>query len=120
MAEVGVAFSAWLASVFSGGEVAGTAAAGTAAATTASAGVITAGDVAAGAALANTGLSVVELLNAPKAPGASTQNNYQQEQQQAAQAQAEALLRRRGMASTILTSPLGAVGATTQKSTLGA
>jgi hypothetical protein len=37
----------------------------------------------------------------------------------AAQAQATALTKRRGMSSTILTSPSGASGATTTKATLG-
>ena len=37
----------------------------------------------------------------------------------AAQAQAAALTKRRGMASTIMTSPMGAGAAQTQKTTLG-
>jgi len=49
-----------------------------------------------------------------------TQTDYAKQQEAAAQSQAEALLKRRGMASTILTSPLGAGGATTKGATLGA
>lgn len=53
----------------------------------------------------------VELTNQPSAPKAPTQiasNTQQAEAQQAsALAQAQALQRRRGLSSTILTSPLG-------------
>lgn len=69
--------------------------------------------------------SGVAAFEQPKAPVAPTQTetNTQQAEatQAAAQAQATALTQRRGMASTILTSPTGVGGSTsTQKSTLGA
>ncbi len=64
--------------------------------------------IAAGIGAAVTG---VELSNMPKAPKAPTQiqSNTQQAQAQqaAAIAQAQSLSKRRGMASTILTSPMG-------------
>lgn len=66
----------------------------------------------------------VELTNQPKAPVAPTQVASQtqqaQAQQAAATAQALALQRRRGMSSTVLTSPLGTQsGGQTQQATLG-
>lgn len=66
----------------------------------------------------------VELSNQPGAPKAPTpitnQTEQARSQQEAALAQAEALHRRRGMSSTVLTSPLGtqSVGQT-QQATLG-
>lgn len=69
----------------------------------------------------------VELTNQPKAlqaPTAPTQTQSQtqqgQAQQAAAIAQAQALTKRRGMASTILTSPMGVTGGSSSTtSTLG-
>ena len=55
----------------------------------------------------------VEMANQPSAP----KDNTAKEQAAAAKAQADSLQKRRGMASTILTSPLGT--STGQKSTLG-
>ena len=56
----------------------------------------------------------------PSAPSASTTNQQQADAANAAaQVQAVALRKRRGLASTILTSPLGASNANTQKATLG-
>ena len=77
--------------------------------------------IAAGVGAAVTG---VELANQPKAPVAPTQQATQTDQAKAqdaaALAQAQALQRRRGQASTILTSPIGTTGsATTQVATLG-
>jgi len=70
------------------------------------------------------GVSAYELTNqpsAPKAPTAITNQTQQAEaQQSAALAQAQALQKRRGLASTILTSPQGVSGGTqTQSATLG-
>ena len=67
----------------------------------------------------------VSLLSKPKSPVAPSTAQTQKEQadatQAAAQAQATALTKRRGMSSTILTSPLGiGSGSQTQRSTLGA
>ena len=63
------------------------------------------------------------IANQPKAPAAPTATQNATDQAQAAsaaaQAQATALQKRRGMASTVLTSPLGAGTATTEKATLG-
>ena len=73
-----------------------------------------------GAMVASAGTGIYSALNAPKIPGMPTQTDYAKQQEAAAQSQAEALLKRRGMASTILTSPLGAGGATTKGATLGA
>ena len=70
--------------------------------------------------VASAGTGIYSALNAPKIPGMPTQTDYAKQQEAAAQSQAEALLKRRGMASTILTSPLGAGGATTKGATLGA
>jgi hypothetical protein len=79
--------------------------------------------ISAGAGLAATGVTTgLELSQgSPTAPSASTTAQQQAEASNAAaQAQAEALTRRRGMASTQLTSPLGATGsATVGKATLG-
>jgi len=72
------------------------------------------------ATVANVGAGIYTALNQPKGPDAPKQTDYAKEQEAAATAQAEALLRRRGMASTIMTSPMGAGGATTGKATLGA
>jgi len=67
----------------------------------------------------------VSLADRPKSPAAPTAAQTQLEQAQAAeaaaQAQALALQKRRGLASTILTSPMGVTGGTTtQRATLGA
>lgn len=80
--------------------------------------------ISAGVGLAATGVTTgLELSQGggPTAPSAATTNQQQAEAANAsAQAQAEALQKRRGLASTILTSPLGATGsASTQKATLG-
>jgi hypothetical protein len=74
---------------------------------------------------ATVGTSIYEAVDKPSAPKDPTQGQTAQQQAQAGQAaamaQADALTKRRGMASTILTSPLGASGnASVQKSTLGA
>jgi hypothetical protein len=74
---------------------------------------------------ATVGTSIYEAVDKPSAPKAPTQANTAQQQAQASQAaalaQADALTKRRGMASTILTSPTGASGpANTQRATLGA
>ena len=66
----------------------------------------------------------VELAHQPSAPTAPTQTQTQTDQAKAqdaaALAQAQALQKRRGQASTILTSPIGTTGsATTQVATLG-
>jgi hypothetical protein len=74
----------------------------------------------AASSVASAGMGAYGMMNSPKAPGAPTQTDYAKEQEAAATAQAEALLKRRGMSSTILTSPLGAGGAQTGKATLGA
>ena len=78
-----------------------------------------------GISAAATGLEAYSLTNQPKAPIAPTQTQTMNQQaeaaQAAAQAQAEALSKRRGMASTVLTSPMGVGGsAQTQRATLGA
>ena len=78
--------------------------------------------IAAGVGAATTGVTTgLELSqSSPTAPSAQTTQQQQAEAASAAaQAQAEALTKRRGMASTILTSPLGASEANTQKATLG-
>jgi hypothetical protein len=74
--------------------------------------LISAGVGLAGAAI-TTGIEMANQPSAPK-PAASAQAG-----QAAAMAQASALTKRRGMAATTLTSPLGAGTAQTQKSTLG-
>jgi len=71
------------------------------------------------------GTGIYEAVNQPTAPTSPTtaQTNEQQAQaaQAAALAQAHALTERKGMASTMLTSPTGATGApTVGKATLGA
>ena len=76
-------------------------------------------------AAATVATTVYSAVNQPSAPKAPTQSQQAQEQAQAAQAaaqaQARALTARRGMASTILTSPTGASGTPpTQRATLGA
>ena len=71
--------------------------------------------------VASAGTGIYSALNAPKIPGMPSQTDYAKQQEAAAQSQAEALLKRRGMASTILTSPLGASGSPgTKGATLGA
>jgi hypothetical protein len=73
---------------------------------------------------ASIGTGIYEAVAKPSAPQAPSQAQTSQQQAQASQAaalaQAQALTARRGMASTILTSPSGAGNAVTQKSTLGA
>jgi hypothetical protein len=74
---------------------------------------------------ATVGTGIYEAVAAPTPPTAPTAQQTAQQQAQASQAaamaQADALTKRRGMASTILTSPLGTTApASTQKSTLGA
>jgi cytochrome c-type biogenesis protein CcmH/NrfG len=74
---------------------------------------------------ATVGTGIYEAVAAPQAPQAPTQAQTAQQMAQASQAaalaQAQALTQRRGMASTILASPLGTSGtASTQKATLGA
>jgi hypothetical protein len=76
-----------------------------------------------GAAAATAG--IVAAVDQPKAPTAPAQTTTTLQQSQAtqaaAQAQATALTQRRGMASTMLTSPMGVSNApTTQRATLGA
>ena len=74
-----------------------------------------------GSVVASAGTGIYSALNAPKIPGMPSQTDYAKQQEAAAQSQAEALLKRRGMASTILTSPLGASGSPgTKGATLGA
>lgn len=76
--------------------------------------------IAAGIGAAATGIAIADQPSAPSAPSASTTQAQQAESANAAaQAQAEALQKRRGLASTVLTSPLGAGNATVQKATLG-
>jgi hypothetical protein len=79
--------------------------------------------VSAGVGLATTAASVGYEAS-QKGPSAPTQQQDEIDQAKAAtaaaQAQAAALTKRRGMASTVLTSPLGTSGAaSTQKATLG-
>jgi hypothetical protein len=76
------------------------------------------------AAAATVGTSIYEAVSQPQAPQAPNQAQAAQQQAQAAQAaalaQADALTKRRGMAATQLTSPLGTSGtATVGKATLG-
>ena len=75
----------------------------------------------AGVASAVTGVEMANQPGAPKAPTQATNQSQQaQAQQAAALAQAQALQKRRGMASTTLTSPMGTTGsAQTQSATLG-
>lgn len=74
---------------------------------------------------ASIGTGIYEAVAAPSAPKAPTAAQSAQQQAQASQAaalaNAQALQKRRGMASTILTSPQGATGtAPTERATLGA
>jgi hypothetical protein len=75
-------------------------------------------------AAATVGEGIYSAVAAPQAPQAPTQAQTATQQAQASQAaamaQANALTKRRGMASTILTSPTGAGPASTQRATLGA
>ena len=80
--------------------------------------------ISAGVGLATTGVSLgleASQGGGPKAPTASTTETQQAESANAsAMAQAEALQKRRGLAATTLTSPLGATGsASIGKATLG-
>lgn len=77
--------------------------------------------IAAGIGAATAGVELANQPSAPKPPD-PVQTTTQQAQagEAAAQAQATALQKRRGMAATVLTSPMGAGAATTQKATLGA
>lgn len=79
--------------------------------------------ISAGVGLAGTGVSLglEASQGGQQAPSAATiQEQQAQAANAAAQAQAEALTKRRGMASTQLTSPMGATGAATVgKATLG-
>jgi hypothetical protein len=73
----------------------------------------------------STGVGIYEAANQPSPPKAPTVQQNTQQQAQASQAsalaQAQALTKRKGMASTILTSPLGVTTPpATQKATLGA
>ena len=75
-------------------------------------------------AAASVGTAVYEAKNQPTAPtlpsSAETAQQQAQASQAAALAQADALSKRRGMASTMLTSPVGTSGtATVGKTTLG-
>jgi hypothetical protein len=76
-------------------------------------------------AAASVGEGIYAAVSQPSAPKAPTTTDTAQQQAQASQAaalaQANALTKRRGMASTVLTGPMGATTApTTQKATLGA
>lgn len=77
--------------------------------------------IAAGIGAAATGVAIAEAPSQPSAPTANTTSQQQAEASSAAaMAQAEALQKRRGLASTQLTSPLGAQGtASVAKATLG-
>jgi pyocin large subunit-like protein len=75
--------------------------------------------IAAGVGAATTIAAIAEMPKAPTAP-TNTASTEATAAQDAAQAQAAALSKRRGMSSTILTSPLGSGTAQTAKSTLGA
>ena len=78
--------------------------------------------VSAGVGLATTGATLGYEMSqgGPPTPTGQTTSQQQAEAANAASmAQAESLQKRRGMASTTLTSPLGAGNATTQKATLG-
>ena len=77
--------------------------------------------IAAGIGAAATGIELTHQPSQPAAPSAQTTSEQDaQAASAAAQAQASALQKRRGMASTELTSPLGAPGsASIQKATLG-
>ena len=72
------------------------------------------------AALASAGVGAYEATQKPKMPAAPADNSALQAQASAT-AQAEALTRRRGMASTIMTSPMGeTTQPTVGRATLGA
>jgi len=78
-----------------------------------------------GISAVGTGVAAYSALNQPNALTAPTQTQTTNQQaeaaQAAAQAQATALSQRRGLASTVLTSPMGVTGSTqTQRATLGA
>ena len=79
--------------------------------------------ITAGVGLATTGAEIGLQMSqgSPTAPSAQTTAQQQSEAASAAaQAQAEALQKRRGMASTMLTSPMGTTGtANIGKATLG-
>lgn len=71
------------------------------------------------------GTGIYEAVDKPSQPAAPTQAStaaqQAQAQQAAALAQADALTKRRGMASTVLTSPTGVSGTpAVQRATLGA
>lgn len=70
------------------------------------------------------GTGIYEAVDQPSQPQAPTAAQTAQQQAQAAQAaalaQADALSKRRGMASTILQNPVSGGTAVTQKATLGA
>ena len=77
--------------------------------------------IAAGIGAATAGVEIANQPSAPKPPDpVQTTTQTAQAGEAAAQAQATALQKRRGMAATVLTSPMGAGAATTQKATLGA
>lgn len=82
------------------------------------------GIMAAAATATTIGVGVYEATNQPSAPKMPPPQDNAKAQAQASQAsalaQAQALTKRRGMASTILTGPMGASTPTTQKATLGA
>ena len=77
--------------------------------------------IAAGIGAATTGIAMSRMPSAPAAPAPiATQTQQAAAEQAAALAQAQALTKRRGMASTILTSPAGVTGGgSTQTATLG-
>lgn len=77
--------------------------------------------IAAGIGAAATGIAIAEQPSAPAAPTATdTAKSQADSASAAALAQAEALQKRRGLAATMLTSPMGAQGkANVEKATLG-
>jgi len=76
--------------------------------------------IAAGIGAAATTASLLDKPSAPSAPTVvENQTQQAQAQQAAAIAQASALQKRRGMASTILTSPMGTGSGQTTSATLG-
>ena len=79
--------------------------------------------IAGGTAAASIGLGIYEDVSKPSAPVAPTQAQTNEQTAQAAQAsalaQAQALTQRRGMASTMLQSPMTSGNATVGKATLG-
>lgn len=74
--------------------------------------------IAAGIGAAATGVAIAEQPSAPAAP-TDTASKEAASANAAAMAQAEALTKRRGLASTILTSPTGTGSANVAKATLG-